>query len=306
MSALPSPPDTLSAEARAYLAAIVPMEAAGAIDLAQTRPITAQIQAMVGAEQRKAYAVTVADDIVAGVPVRRIAPASGSADRSRVLLNLHGGGFATDSGSLTENIPVAALAGLDVIAVLYRFAPEHPFPAAVDDALAVYRTLLAAHDPRDIGVYGTSAGAVIAPQLMMRLKAEGMPLPGVLGVFSGEPDLAGTADSLRIFATAAEARILTDAKWAYVGGADPLDPLLSPIRGDLSGFPPTLCLSSGRDVLLSGTVNLARALTDAGVPTELVVYDALPHAFWSSMLAPESDDAFRRMSSFLTKHLGRR
>ena len=99
---------------------------------------------------------------------------------------------------------------------------------------------------------------------------------------------------------------LIDAKWAYVGAADPGDPLLSPTRGDLSGFPPTLCLSSGRDVLLSGTVNLCRALTDAGVAAELAVYDALPHAFWSVMLAPESDDAFRRMSSFLTKHLGRR
>jgi acetyl esterase/lipase len=140
----------------------------------------------------------------------------------------------------------------------------------------------------------------------MRLKAESLPLPGVLGVFSGEPDLVGTADSLRIFASTVEAKVLIDAKWAYVGGADPGDPLLSPIRGDLSGFPPTLCLSSGRDVLLSGTANLCRALTDAGVNAELVVYDALPHAFWSVMLAPESDDAFRRMSSFLTKHLGRR
>ncbi|HXQ12032.1 MAG TPA: alpha/beta hydrolase [Caulobacteraceae bacterium] len=303
---LPPPPETLSAEARAYLGAMTPMDASGPIDLQQVRLFTDQIQALVGAEQRKVHAVSVAQDVIAGVPVRRIAPASGLVDRSRVLLNLHGGGFATDSGSLTENIPVAALSGLEVIAVLYRLAPEHPFPAAVDDALAVYRTLLAERDPRDIGVYGTSAGAVIAPQLMMRLKAESLPLPGVLGVFSGEPDLVGTADSLRIFGSAAEAQALTDAKWAYVGGADPRDPLLSPIYGDLTGFPPTLCLSSGRDILLSGTANLCRALTDAGVSAELVVHDALPHAFWSVMLAPESDDAFRRMSSFLTKHLGRR
>jgi epsilon-lactone hydrolase len=303
---MPPPPDTLSAAARAHLAAAVAMDAGATIDLPAMRPFTEQIQQLVGAEQRKAHAVSVSEDVIAGVPVRRIAPASGSVDRSRILLNLHGGGFATDSGSLTENIPIAALSGLEVVAVLYRFAPEHPFPAAVDDALAVYRALLAEHDPRDIGVYGTSAGAVIGPQLMMRLRAEGLPPPGVLGVFSGEPDLAGTADSLRIFASTAEAKVLTDAKWAYVGGADPRDPLLSPIYGDLSGFPPTLCLSSGRDILLSGTVNLCRALTDAGVAAELVVYDALPHAFWSVMLAPESDDAFRRMASFLTSRLGRR
>lgn len=303
---MPPPPETLSAEARAYLASIVPLDAAGPIDLAATRPFTEQIQALVGAEQRKAHAVGVTDDVIAGVPVRRIARTSGDVDRSRILLNLHGGGFATDSGSLTENIPIAALSGLEVIAVLYRFAPEHPFPAAVDDALAVYRALLAEHEARNIGVYGTSAGAVIGPQLMMRLQAESLPLPGALGVFSGEPDLAGTADSLRIFASAAEFKILTDAKWSYVGAADPRDPLVSPIYGDLSGFPPTLCLSSGRDILLSGTTNLCRALTDAGVAAELAVYDGLPHAFWSTMLAPESDDAFRRMSSFLTRHVGRR
>jgi acetyl esterase/lipase len=221
-------------------------------------------------------------------------------------MNLHGGGFATDSGSLTENIPIAALSGVEVIAVLYRLAPEHPFPAAVDDALAVYRALLERHDARDIGVYGTSAGAVIGPQLMMRLKAEGLPLPGALGVFSGEPDLTGTADSLRIFATAFEHDALVGAKDAYVAGADPHDPLVSPIRGDISGFPATLCLASARDVLLSGTVNLSRALTDAGSHAELVVYDALPHAFWSVMLAPESDDCFRRMAGFLTRHVGRR
>ncbi|HLY78544.1 MAG TPA: alpha/beta hydrolase [Caulobacteraceae bacterium] len=301
---MPPPPETLSAEARAYLAAMVPLDPNLTIDVAAMRPFAEQIQQLVGAEQRKVHQVTVTDDVIAGVPVRRIAPASGDFDRRRVLMNVHGGGFATDSGSLTENIPIAALGGIEVVAVLYRLAPEHPFPAAVDDALAVYRALLADHDPRDIGVYGTSAGAVIGPQLMMRLRAEALPLPAVLGVFSGEPDLVGTADSLRIFAQAAEFKALTDAKWNYVGDADPRDPLLSPIYGDLSGFPPTLCLSSGRDVLLSGTVNLHRALTDAGVAAELTIYDGLPHAFWSGMLAPESDDAFRRMAGFLTRHLG--
>lgn len=274
--------------------------------MVQMRFFADQIQVLVGAEQRKAHDVTVTEDVISGVPVRRIVRAGGTTDRAKVLINVHGGGFATDSGSLTENIPIAALSGIEVIAVLYRFAPEHPFPAAVDDALAVYRAALADHDPRDIGVYGTSAGAVIGPQLMMRLAAEGLPLPGVLGVFSGEPDMVGTADSLRIFAGAVEGKLLIDAKWAYVAATDPKDPLISPIYGDLSGFPPTLCLSSGRDVLLSGTVILHRALLDAGVAAELLVYDALPHAFWAMLLAPESDDCFRRMSSFLTKHLGGR
>jgi len=304
---MPPPPDSLSAEARAQMAM---MAAGGPIPtmdmLPQIRLFSEQIQAAIGAEQRKSHAVSVTDDTIAGVPVRRILRESGEIDRSKVLLNLHGGGFATDSGSLTENIPIAALSGIEVIAVLYRFAPEHPYPAAVDDALAVYKALLADHHPADIGVYGTSAGAVIGPQLMMRLQAESLPLPGVLGVFSGEPDLVGTADSLKVFAKTAEEQMLTEAKWGYVGAADPKDPMLSPIFGDLSFFPPTLCVSSGRDILLSGTVNLNRKLHDAGVHTELVVYDALPHAFWAMFLAPESDDCFRRMSAFLVKHLGHR
>jgi monoterpene epsilon-lactone hydrolase len=305
-ASLPPPPETLSPEARAHLAAMAAAGVTQTVDVPQMRQFTEQIQALVGAEQRKAHDVSVADDVIAGVPVRRIARGSGEVDRRRILLNLHGGGFATDSGSLTENIPIAALSGIEVVAVLYRFAPEHPFPAAVDDALAVYRALLTDHDPRDIGVYGTSAGAVIGPQLMMRLRAESLPLPGALGVFSGEPDLAGTADSLRIFAGAVEFEALVGAKQAYVGAADPRDPMLSPIYGDLADFPPTLCLASGRDILLSGTVNFCRALTGAGVPAELVIFDALPHAFWSVMLAPESDEAFRCMSAFLAKHVGRR
>lgn len=303
---MPPPPETLSTEARSHMAMMAAAQMPLTLEMDQIRLFAEGMQQAVGAEQRKSHDVTVTDDVIAGVPVRRIVRASGEIDRSRVLLNLHGGGFATDSGSLTENIPIAALSGIEVIAVLYRFAPEHPFPAAVDDGLAVYKALLADHEPCNIGVYGTSAGAVIGPQLMMRLQAESLPMPGALGVFSGEADMVTTADSPKIFAPAAEGQFLLDAKWAYVAGNDPKDPMLSPIFGDVSFFPPTLCVSSGRDVLLSGTVNFNRKLADAGVYTELVVYDALPHAFWANFLAPESEDAFRRMSSFLTSHLGHR
>ena len=304
---MPPAPNTLSDEAVALMGMMAgaEMPTPSWDQIAQIRLMSEQIQTMIGAEQRKAHAVTVTDDVIAGVPVRRIASSSRAPAEGKVLMNLHGGGFATDAGSLTENIPIAALTGIEVVAVLYRFAPEHPFPAAVDDALAVYKALLADHDATNIGVYGTSAGAVIGPQLMMRLKAEGLPLPGALGVFSGEADLRGVADSLKIFAKAPEARLLTEAKNNYVGSADPTNPLISPLLGDVSHFPPTLCLSSGRDVLLSGTVNLHRKLKDAGVPAELLVYDALPHAFWAQFLAPESDDCFRQMSTFLSSHLRR-
>jgi acetyl esterase/lipase len=303
---MPAPPESLSAQARAWIAQMVPLDMEGPIDLAMVRPMIEALQTIVSDEQRKTHAVTVTDDVVASVPVRRIARSDGAVNTTSLLINAHGGGFAIDAGSLTENVPIGALNGIEVLAVRYRLAPEHPFPAAVDDVLAVYKAMLAEHEARDIGVYGTSAGAVIGPQLMMRLRAEGLPTPGALGVFSGEADLSGTADSLRIFASPVEGNALIDAKLNYLGAADPRDPLVSPIFGDLSGFPPTLLISSGRDILLSGTINLARALTDAGVAAELVVYDALPHAFWAQMLAAESDDCFRRMAAFLMRYTGRR
>ncbi|HWF00112.1 MAG TPA: alpha/beta hydrolase [Caulobacteraceae bacterium] len=301
---MPPPPQTLSPEARNQIAMMTAALPAELPDIQVMRGFAEQMQTVLGAEQRKAHAVDVVEATLAGVPVRRITRSGGDVVRGKVLMNLHGGGFATDSGSLSENIPIAAITGIEVIAVIYRLAPEHPFPAAVDDALAVYKALLETHQPGDIAVYGTSAGGVLGPQLMMRLQKEGLPLPAALGVFSGEPDLAGIADSLNIFAGRMEAQVLIDAKRDYVGAADPRDPLLSPINGDLSGFPPTLLVSSGRDVLLSGTANLGRALIDAGVDAQLVVYDALPHAFWATMLAPECEEAFRRMSRFFTARLG--
>ncbi len=210
---MPPPPETLSAKAREYMAAQAGMavQFEGPLDLAIVRPMIEAMQGMIAAEQQKAHPVTVTLDEIGGVPVRRMVKADGAVDRTRVLMNVHGGGFAIDAGSLTENIPLAHMAGIEVVAVVYRLAPEHPFPAAVDDALAVYKGLLATYDPRDIAVYGTSAGAVIGPQLMMRLKAEGLPMPGALGVFSGEANLEGVADSLKIFAGPIEGNLLVNA-----------------------------------------------------------------------------------------------
>jgi hypothetical protein len=99
----------------------------------------------------------------------------------RVLINLHGGGFTSDSGSLVESVPVASLTQTKVISVLYRLAPEHPFPAAVEDTVAVYKELLKTYKPEKIGIYGSSAGAVLTPEVAVQLKMSGLPLPEALG-----------------------------------------------------------------------------------------------------------------------------
>jgi acetyl esterase/lipase len=302
--ALPPLPDTISPEARQ---AIDMLNAAGAAtppptSMEEMRQQIAMIQNMVGAMQRQRYDVTVEHTTMAGVPVIVFKPACGVRSRA-VLLNLHGGGFMVDSGSQTENIPLAALTGMTVVAVLYRLSPEHPFPAAVDDAVAVYHELLRTTAARDIAIFGTSAGAVLSTQVMVRLRETKAPLPAVLGFFSGSADVMRTGDS-EGFLPKLMGQTLNETLAPYVGETSRESPALSPLFGDLSDFPPTLVLTSTRDQLLSQSVIFHRALRRAGVDADLFVFEALPHAFWAYLLTPETDEAFTIMADFFKKHLG--
>src|ERR1700678_1619014 len=182
---------------------------------------------------------TLVDDTIAGVPVRIVTPdGMPEANKDKVLLNLHGGGFNSDSGSYTESIPIASYAKLKVWAVLYRLAPEHPFPAAVDDSVAVYKELLKTYKPDRIVIYGTSAGAILTAEVAAKLKQLGLPLPAALGVFSGMGDFARDGDSEAMYALRGLSGHLDppdpsqhDAE--YVRSTDPKDPVLSPIYADL-------------------------------------------------------------------------
>jgi len=259
------------------------------------------IQQDIGARQMARYHVTMKESTLAGVPVRIFTPAQPLADGA-ILLNFHGGGFLLDSGSWTENIPLAALTRRRVITALYRMAPEHPFPAAVDDAFAVYGELLKTHRPDKIVVFGTSAGAVLSAELVQKLRQNHVPQPAALGFFSGTGDFADLGDSAAVYGGPAASALLLSP---YTGGHSPTDPALSPAYGDLSGWPPTLCVSSTRDILLSATATFCRKLDEAGSPAKLVVFDALPHAFWSYIEAPESDAAFETMTRFIDAALSR-
>ena len=304
-------PVTISPQAQKMLAR-VQSDAAVPQTLQQRRTGTDQWQAGVGEEFKKLYPVNITADTISGVPVRVIAPLTLAPEkRDRVLINLHGGGFNSDSGSLSETIPIANLSGIKVIAVLYRLAPEHPFPAGVDDAVAVYKELLKTYKPSHIGIYGTSAGAILTAEVTVKLKQLKLPLPAVTGIFSGLGDLGHAGDSISLFALNGFSGHLDDPSSGerinkeYTGSTPLNDPVLSPVYADLAGFPPALFISSGRDLLLSGTTILHRAYLRAGVDAQLVVFEALPHAFWNNPALPESKEADQLMASFLAKHLAK-
>ncbi len=301
-------PKTVSPEAQAMLGRAA-SDANVPQTLEQRRTGTDKWQAGAGEVSKKLYPANVTESTMAGVPVRVVTPVSGE-KRGRVLINLHGGGFNSDSGSLTETIPLANLTGMKVIAVLYRLAPEHPYPAGLDDAIAVYKEVLKTYKPKNIGIYGTSAGAILTAEVTAKIKQLGLPMPGATGVFSGMGDFARAGDSTAMYALNGLSGYLAPPKPGptnneYVGSTDPKDPILSPVYGDLSGFPPTLFITSGRDLLLSGTTILDRAYLRAGVETQLIVFEALPHAFWNNPMLPESKEADADMAKFFETHLGK-
>jgi acetyl esterase/lipase len=258
------------------------------------------------------FPAEITETTLAGVACKVVVPKRAAPQKQdRVLICLHGGGFTSDSGSALEGATIAALTGIRVIAVEYRLAPQYPFPAAVDDAVAVYKHSLQEHAPNMIGVYGTSAGAVLSAQMAVESRRLGLPLPAVLGFFSGYVDLARYGDSRFLYGTSGFTNFSAMVPALkglgmvpYVGDHNRQDPVLSPMYADLKGFPPTLCMTSTRDHCLSGTVDFHRALLRAGVDARLMVFDAMPHAFWYLFDLPESREALEAQANFLDRHLG--
>lgn len=303
---------TVSAEARAAMTPL--LDVGGAPEVTATllrNPITRAGVRLAAAHQlkplnkgrAKRYDVAVGKGRMGGVPVKHVRRRDTDPADRRLLINFHGGGFIVDAGSLTETIPIAGLTGIPVVTALYRMAPEHPFPAAVDDALAVYREALQHRPAHAIGVYGSSAGAVLTLQLLARLKAEGLPMPAAAGVFSGAADLGVIGDCEAYLPAILGGRSAAGTLDEYCGATPRDEPLLSPARGDLSGLPPCMLMTSTRDQLLSHTILADLALRQAGVPVDLRVYEGMAHAFWAWIECPETDTALRAQADFFARHL---
>ena len=304
-------PTTVSPEAQTWLESLT-HTAPGPETLAERRARTDAWRAQDSAEARKLYPVNVEEAMTAGVRTDIITPMTMPAEnKSRVLINLHGGGFNSDSGSLIEGVPISNLAKMKVLSVYYRLAPENPFPAAVDDVVAVYKELLKTYKPHSIGIFGTSAGAILTCEVTVKLKQLGLPLPGALGVFSSLADFSRPGDSRQLFTLngfpgqlqPVDPQHLPDNE--YVGKTDRKDPVLSPLFADLHSWPPSLLVTSTRDLLLSDTAIFHRALLGAGDDSQLVVFEALPHAFWYHFQLPETREALELMAKFFDQKVER-
>jgi epsilon-lactone hydrolase len=264
---------------------------------------------------REALGVSVEPTTMAGMKAFIVTPKSiPPGNRDRVLLHLHGGIRVLNPGEAGtwEAILMAGLAGFKVISVDYRMPPDFPFPAALDDSLAVYRELLKTTKPENIGIFGTSAGGSLTLTTLLRAKMENLPMPGAIAPGTPTVDLTKTGDTL--FTNAGVDNVLGTqdgfiraTALLYANGRDLKDPLLSPIYGDVHGFPPSILTSGTRDLYLSNTVRMHRKLRAAGVAAVLQVWEGQAHALYmlGDETVPEVREYHEEVARFFDQHLGR-
>jgi acetyl esterase/lipase len=206
---------------------------------------------------------------------------------------------------------MAGFGRFKVISVDYRMPPEAYFPAAIDDTIAVLKAAQAMVPARNVGLFGSSAGGGLTLATVLKAKQDGVPLPAAIAPGTPMADLTEAGDTFHTNAMIDNVLIARAASCdtrarLYANGHDLKDPLLSPVNGDLRGFPPTMLLSGTRDLLLSNTVRMHRKLRQAGVESVLEVFEGQPHGAWyRDASVPESKDAFEEIARFFDKHLGK-
>jgi acetyl esterase/lipase len=280
-------------------------------DIRQLREYDEQKNAPFVARDEVLYPVNIEPRTIGGVRARVITPKDGvaPANRSRVLINLHAGGFVwgEGNGALTESIPIAGEGRITVITVAYREAPEFSFPAASEDVTAVYRELLKDHAAADIGIYGCSAGGMLTAQAVAWFQKEQLPAPGAIGTFCGSAVAPG-GDSSHLASLLVGETPSGGSSTAnpYLRGASPSDPLVFPGNSPqvLAKFPPTLLIAGSRDFTVSGLFRSQALLSKAGVDAELHVWDGMWHAFFMDPDLPESREVYRVVVDFFARHLG--
>ena len=258
------------------------------------------------------YGVTIKKDIIDGVNVYYLTPVSlVNKDNKHLFVYLHGGAYIFGGGmsALNEAILIASRAQIPVVTVDYRMPPDHPFPAAREDVVRVYKSLIKSHSAKSIAMGGSSSGGGLVLAIVQKLKSLHLALPGALFVGTPWSDLTKNGDSLYVNEGIDRKIVSYDgfvdaAAKLYANGHDLKKPGLSPVYGDFSGFPPTMLVTGTRDLFLSLTVRVHRKMKAAGVVADLNVYEGLSHVeYFIVPDAPESIEVYSELEKFLKLHL---
>ena len=314
-----SAPSTVSAEMAATVsAAPMPLWAKPAKSAKEISSAAAQYARTMGpaalamAEQ---WGVKVEEGVLGGVPVFTLtSPKVEKEKADKVVFYIHGGGYILGHGvsGIGEAVRLAGQEHYRVVCVDYRLAPEHPFPAAIDDAFAAYKALIGTTDAKNVAVFGTSTGGAMTLILAIQAAREGVPMPAALIAGTPWSDMGRVGDSYETNEGLDNVLVTYDgllrsAAEAYAAGADLKNPLISPVYAsseDLKRFPPTLLVSGTRDLFLSNTVRMHKRLLMSGAPAELIVYEALSHAqYYLNDAAPETGEHYRLLGQFLERRL---
>jgi len=311
-------PDTVSPQIQKQIAApltptwnVIPTTAEG-----WKEQVNAGYQATMKAlpALREALGVKVESTTIDGVKAYRVTPAViPPENRNRLLVHVHGGCFVSfpgESGTV-EAVYMAGFGRFKVISVDYRMPPDHPYPAALDDAMTVWKAATKMARPKNMAIFGSSAGGNLTLAMVLRAKQDNLPLPAAIAPGTPMSDLTGIGDSFQTNAMLDNVLVAYGANCdkraaLYTNGRDLRDPMLSPVYGDMRGFPPAILTTGTRDLLLSNTVRVHRKLREAGVEAVLQVFEGQSHAqYYRDVGAPETKEAFTEIARFFDKHLGK-
>jgi acetyl esterase/lipase len=306
-------PTTVSPAAQAFLSmpsAVGSTQMPPASDLASWRTFSAEadrgLLAFIG-HYEQMHPAKVQMHHVLKAPIYELTPSSTTLrSESQAILYMHGGGFMMGGGQLAmyAALPIASLARIRTFSVDYRMPPDHPFPVGLEDCVQAYQWLLSRHDAKDIVLYGPSAGGNLVPACLLKAKTLGLPMPAACVLHSPAADASESGDTYETnyMIDIVLKHRLPELFKLYAGGHNLKDPLVSPAFAQYThDFPPTLLSSGTRDLLLSSTVLLHRAMRRGGVKAELHVFEAMTHApFFGS---PEEQELMGEHVQFIHRHV---
>jgi acetyl esterase/lipase len=258
------------------------------------------------------FSISIEQKKVEGINVYQVTPTEvDPRHKDHLFVYVHGGAFVLNAGEagLAEPIIIAHRSKMRVLSIDYRMPPRYPTPTGRDDVVTVYQQLLKQQPAQSMALGGTSGGGNLVMATVQRLIELGLDAPGALYLGTPGTDMSKTSDSWYI--NEGIDRLITSydgfveaASRLYAGGRDLKDPLVSPLYGNVYGFPPTFLVTGTRDALLSNTARTHIKLRQAGVVADILVYEGVSHGDYIAVMdSPESLHAFAELNAFLLRHL---